>query len=97
MTLYNSYGEYCLLWYEIYRVLWCQNDFNVQGYRQVLRSEPSEAAHLRLNGQTLLRTDPYTGDGEARPSLNPTNIHIDNAFLARHTDATPRGVSRGRY
>jgi hypothetical protein len=54
---------------------------------QVLRSDPQ---HARLNGQTLLRTDPYEGSGALRASNNPVNIHIDNAFLPHQTDGTPR-------
>ena len=54
---------------------------------QVLRSDPQ---HARLNGQTLLRTDPYRGGSAVRASNNPTNIHIDNAFLPEQTDGTPR-------
>ena len=41
---------------------------------EVLRSD---VAHIRLNGYSLIRTDPYEGEGELQPHTNPTNIHID--------------------
>ena len=52
----------------------------------------SERAHIKLNGYSLIRTDPYEGGDVVRPHTNPTNIHIDNAFLPRHDDATPREI-----
>jgi hypothetical protein len=52
----------------------------------------SERAHIKLNGYSLIRTDPYEGGDAVGPHTNPTNIHIDNAFLSRHDAATPREV-----
>ena len=56
---------------------------------QVLRSS---VEHIRLNGQSFVRTDPYLGDGVVQPHTNPTGMHIDNAFLPSHDVATPREV-----
>jgi hypothetical protein len=57
---------------------------------EVLRSD---LAHIRLNGYSLIRTDPFGGDASSvRPHTNPTNMHIDNAFLPAHDAATPREV-----
>jgi hypothetical protein len=54
-----------------------------------LRSEPQ---HLFLNGQSLIRTDP-TDDATAHErGVRGSGWHVDNAFLASHTDATPREV-----
>jgi hypothetical protein len=52
----------------------------------------SDRDHIKLNGFSLIRTDPYRGGDPVLPHHNPTNIHIDNAFLARHDLATPREV-----
>ena len=61
----------------------------VRAHCEVLRSD---ATHIRLNGFSLIRTDPYLGQNTVRPDTNPTNIHIDNAFLPAHDSATPREV-----
>ena len=53
---------------------------------QVLRSS---AEDLRLNGQTLLRTDPSVGGAPGEPSTI-VHWHVDNAFLDEHMDSTPR-------
>ena len=50
----------------------------------------SDRAHIKLNGYSLIRTDPYEGADAVRPHTNPTSIHIDNAFLPKHDVATPR-------
>ena len=55
---------------------------------QVLRSS---IEHLRLNGQTLLRTDPSAGGTPGSPSTI-VHWHVDNAFLDTHMDSTPRQV-----
>ena len=55
----------------------------VEAHCQILRSDP---AHIRLNGQTLTRTDPGGADG---PNYG---AHVDNAFLSEHIDSTPREV-----
>ena len=52
----------------------------------------SDRAHIKLNGYSLIRTDPYEGADAVRPHTNPTSIHIDNAFLPKHDAATPREV-----
>ena len=60
----------------------------VDANAQVLRSS---AEHLRLNGQTLLRTDPSAGGAPGSPSTI-VHWHVDNAFLDTHMDSTPRQV-----
>jgi len=52
----------------------------------------SDLEHIKLNGFSLVRTDPYEGGDAVLPHTNPTNLHIDNAFLAAHDAATPREV-----
>ena len=48
----------------------------VHAHCQVLRSE---LPHIKLNGQSLVRTDPYTGDGTVElGGSNPTNIHVSH-------------------
>lgn len=46
----------------------------------------SKSEHMCLNGQHFIRTDP----SDAAPGAK--NWHIDNCFLPRHEDATPRRV-----
>ena len=60
-----------------------------QVHCEVLRSNTE---NICLNGQSMVRTDPYEGGGEVKSDTNPTNIHVDNAFLPAHDAATPREV-----
>ena len=60
-----------------------------EAHCQVLRSS---VEHIKLNGQSFVRSDPYLGEGAVQPHTNPTAIHVDNAFLPQHDVATPREV-----
>ena len=57
-----------------------------EAHVQILRSSHE---HVRLNGQTLLRTDPYDGEPLPPQDLQPNSVHIDNAFLARSSTPPP--------
>ena len=61
----------------------------VDAHVQTLRSSYD---HIRLNGQTLLRTDPYDGEPLPPQVLQPNSVHVDNAFLAGDNESTPRKV-----
>lgn len=69
----------------------------VQAHCQVLRSK---LPHIKLNGQSLVRTDPYEGDGDVNPGgTNPTNIHVsrrshaaNRRYLVEHACLTLGGL-----
>lgn len=60
----------------------------VDANAQVLRSS---SEYIRLNGQTLVRTDASAGGAPGSPS-SVVHWHVDNAFMDSHMDSTPREV-----